>query len=83
MVVVPRRIGGVRITVDLSKLEKLVLRPAHPLPTQRDAIMKVTKSSTSFINMDAMYVYWQDEVAEELQPLTTFITSWRLHLYGR
>jgi len=66
----------VRITVDLSHLNSQVSRPTHPSPTPFDAV-RVTPS-WYFTKADALCGYWQLELAEEDQHLTTFITP-----YGR
>lgn len=73
MVLVPKN-NGVRITVDLTKLNSQVLRPAHPSPTPFSAIRSVTPSAKYFTTADALHGYWQMELAEEDQHLTTFIT---------
>ncbi|ROT77236.1 hypothetical protein C7M84_004131 [Penaeus vannamei] len=69
---------GVRITVDLSHLNSQVSRPTHPSPTPFDAVRRVTPSSRYFTKADALCGYWQLELAEEDQHLTSFITP-----YGR
>ena len=69
---------GVRITVDLSKLSNQVSRPTHPSPTPFDAVRRVTPSSRYFTTADALCGYWQLQLAEEDQHLTTFIAP-----YGR
>ena len=77
MVVVPKDVG-VRITVDLSNLNRQVRRPTHPSPTPYDAVRRVDSSAKYFTTADALCGYWQMELAEEDQHLTTFITP-----YGR
>ncbi|XP_037803611.1 uncharacterized protein LOC119598042 [Penaeus monodon] len=66
---------GVRITTDLSKLNKQVSRPTHPSPTPFAAIRSVDPKARYFSTIDALYGYWQIPLAEEDQHLTTFITS--------
>ena len=78
LVAVPKPQGGVRITTDLSKLNSQVSRPAHPSPTPFAAIRSVTPEARFFTTIDALHGYWQLELAEEDQHLTTFITP-----YGR
>ncbi|XP_064083050.1 uncharacterized protein LOC135199066 [Macrobrachium nipponense] len=78
LVVVPKNGTGVRITVDLTKLNSQVSRPAHPSPTPYAAIRSVGPKARYFTTADALYGYWQMELAEEDQHLTTFITP-----YGR
>ena len=78
LVVVAKNGTGVRITVDLSKLNNQVSRPAHPSPTPFAAIRSVNPKARYFTTADALCGYWQIELAEEDQHLTTFITP-----YGR
>jgi len=74
---------GVRITVDLSHLNSQVSRPTHPSPTPFDAVRRVTPSSRYFTKADALCGYWQLELAEEDQHLTTFITPYRRYKHRR
>ncbi|XP_068207506.1 uncharacterized protein [Palaemon carinicauda] len=78
LVVVAKNGTGVRITVNLTKLNSQVSRPAHPSPTPYTAIRSVDRKSRFFTTADALYGYWQMELAEEDRHLTTFITP-----YGR
>ena len=73
----------VRICVDLTKLNKYVRRGAHPVITAHDAVSGVTKNSKYFTTMDAKTGYWQTEIAEEDQELTTFITPWGRYKFLR
>ena len=77
LVVVPKN-SGVRITVDLTKLNSQVSRPIHPSPTPFAAVRSVDPKARYFTTADALCGYWQMELAEEDQKLTTFITP-----YGR
>ncbi|XP_068232027.1 uncharacterized protein [Palaemon carinicauda] len=74
---------GVRITVDLTKLNSPVSRPAHPSPTPFTAIHSVDRKSHFFITADALYRYWQMEVAEGDRHLTTFITPYGSFIHCR
>uniref|UniRef100_A0A0P4VQ24 RNA-directed DNA polymerase n=2 Tax=Scylla olivacea TaxID=85551 RepID=A0A0P4VQ24_SCYOL len=78
LVTVAKPKGGVRITVDLTGLNKQVLRPAHPSPTPHAAVRRVGPGARFFSTLDALYGYWQIPLAEQDQHLTTFITP-----YGR
>ena len=78
LVVVPKNTNGVRLTVDLTKLNNQISRPAHPSPTPFAAIRSVGPKARYFTTVDALCGYWQMELAEEDQHLTTFITP-----YGR
>ncbi|XP_064111351.1 uncharacterized protein LOC135218832 [Macrobrachium nipponense] len=77
LVIVPKA-KGVRITVDLTKLNAQVSRPAHPSPTPLAAVRAVDSTAKFFTYADALHGYWQMELAEEDRHLTTFITP-----YGR
>ncbi|ROT72286.1 Transposon Ty3-G Gag-Pol polyprotein [Penaeus vannamei] len=48
MVLVPKPGNGVRITVDLTRLNSQVSRPTHPSPTPADAIRTITPSAKFF-----------------------------------
>ncbi|ROT76681.1 hypothetical protein C7M84_004715 [Penaeus vannamei] len=74
MVLVPKPGNGVRITVDLTRLNSQVSRPTHPSPTPADAIRTITPSAKFFTKADALHGYWQMDLAEEDRHLTTFIT---------
>lgn len=77
LVVVPKS-KGVRITVDLTKLNAQVSRPAHPSPTPLAAVRTVDSTAKFFTTADALHGYWQMGLAEEDRHFTTFITP-----YGR
>ena len=78
MVVVGKPNGDVRITVDLTKLNKFVSRPAHPFPTPLQAARQIGPGSKFFTTLDCIHGYWQIPLDEDASPLTTFITP-----YGR
>ncbi|XP_050705813.1 uncharacterized protein LOC126991118 [Eriocheir sinensis] len=65
---------GVRITVDLTKLNSQVSRSAHPAPTPFAAVRRVNPSARYFTTADALCGYWQMELDEKDRHLTTFIT---------
>ena len=71
--VIVAKASGVRITVDLTKLNSQVSRPTHPSPTPFAAIRSVDSKARYFTTADAFCGYWQMELAEEDQHLTTFI----------
>lgn len=83
LVAVAKANGGVRITTDLSKLNKQVSRPAHPSPTPFAAIRSVDPKARYFTTVDALCGFWQIELAEEDQHLTTFITPYGRFQYCR
>lgn len=73
----------VRVCVDLTQLNKYVRRGAHPVITPQEAVSGVTKGSTFYTVLDAKAGYWQVEIAEEDQELTTFITPWGRYKFLR
>lgn len=73
LVIVPKD-SGVRFTVDLTNLNRHVSRPTHPAPSPYDAVRSVSPNAKYFSTMDALHGYWQLQLAEEDQHLTTFIT---------
>ena len=82
LVVVPKPDGTWRICVDLTKLNKYVKRPYHPLVTPRDAVSEIG-GSKYFTTLDAKHGYWQIPMDEEAQALTTFITPWGRYKFLR
>ncbi|XP_050709713.1 uncharacterized protein LOC126994436 [Eriocheir sinensis] len=83
LVAVAKPSGGVRITTDLSKLNSQVSRPAHPSPTPFAAVRSIDPKARYFTTIDALCGYWQLELAEQDQPLTTFITPYGRYKYLR
>ncbi len=77
LVPVPKPDGTWRLCVDLSKLNKFVLRPYHPMMTPKQAV-ELPKGVIIYATVDAKAGYWQMELDEESQDLTTFLTP-----YGR
>lgn len=75
--------GSVRCCVDLTKLNPFVVRPLHPLKTPKEAIGNINNDSKFFSVYDATKGYWQVELAEESQHLTTFITPWGRYKFLR
>lgn len=62
---------GVRISVDLTKLNCHVSRPTHPSPTPLAAVRAVD-SATRYFTADALHGYWQKRIntSPHLSPLT-------------
>lgn len=83
MVVVPKPKGGVRICVDLTKLNKHVLRPRHPTVNTREAIRNISSEAKFFTTCDATHGYWQVPLEESSQALTTFLTPFGRYQYLR
>jgi len=72
----------VRLTVDLSKLNKQVARPAHPTRTPQDVIANIDEAQY-FTKLDARHGYWQVPLSEASRPMTTFITPWGRYQFLR
>ncbi len=76
MTVVRKPNGSLRLCVDLRMLNKFVKRPYHPVRTPKDAVSAIPPASKYFSTFDAKHGYFQVELDEESQELTTFITPW-------
>ena len=74
MVVVQKPNGGIRLCIDLQKLNKYVRRPYHPSKSPAEAILNISSSSKFFSTLDATKGYWQVSLEKESQDFTTFIT---------
>ena len=83
MIVVRKPGGGIRICVDLSKLNKFVKRSTHPGASPKEVISDIPPYQKYFSTMDAIKGYWQIALAEKSQELTTFITPWGRYKYLR
>lgn len=76
LVVVQKANGKLRICVDFTKLNQYVIRPVHPFQAPWEAVSNIPSVATYFSTMDATSGYWQLELDEESQKLTTFLTPW-------
>ena len=76
IVVAPKKGGaGVRLCVDLSQLNKYVRRELYQSPTPIEEVASIHASKAQWFTVfDALKGYHQCPLAEESQPLTTFIT---------
>ena len=83
MVVTPNQNGDVRrVCVDLTKLNRSVLREAYPLPSVDFTIGKLSISKV-FSKLDANSAFWQRKLSESSRLLTTFITPWGRFCFNR
>lgn len=73
MVAVPKAGGGYRICVDLTRLNEVVLRERHILPSVENILGRLG-SAKVFSKLDATASFHQVKLSEESQELTTFIT---------
>ncbi|MCG8434853.1 MAG: reverse transcriptase family protein, partial [Gammaproteobacteria bacterium] len=76
LVLVPKPGGKIRFCADLTKLNSQVQRPVHPARTPQEAITGISPRAKFFSMLDARQGYWQLELHEDSQDLTTFITPW-------
>ena len=76
LVIVPKSSGGIRICVDMTKLNKHVDRATYPLCTPKDAVSAIPPTARYFSTLDATHGYWQVPLEEDSQILTTFISPW-------
>ena len=76
-------VSGCRLTVDFTKLNRFVKRPAHPVRSPQDAVAAITPGATFFTKLDSKAGYHQVPIREEDQDLTCFITPWGRFRYKR
>ncbi len=68
--------GSLRLCVDLRMLNLYVKRPHYPVTTPKDAIAAIPPKAKYFSVFDAKSGYFQTELDESSQLLTTFATPW-------
>ena len=73
MVVVPKENGKVRICVDLTHLNRSVLRERHPLPAVEKSLAQLAGAKV-FSTLDANSGFWHIPLDRDSALLTTFIT---------
>ena len=76
-------VSGCRLTVDFTKLNRFVKRPAHPVRSPQDAVAAITPGARYFTKLDSKAGYHQVPLREEDQDLTCFITPWGRFRYKR
>ena len=82
MVPVMKKGGGVRICVDLKKLNRAVKRERYMLPTLEDVMHKL-KGSTVFTKLDATSGLWQLPLDDATAKLTTLMTPFGRYFFRR
>ena len=82
MVTVPKADGGIRVTTDLSPLNKFVIPDRFPLPNPKDLFLEL-KGATVFSKLDLRKAFFHIELAPESRPLTTTLTHQGLRMYKR
>ena len=81
--IVPKPNGGIRACEVLTRLNKYVRRPVHPLLSTRDAISGISGSSSFITKANAIRGIWQVKLDEASRKLTTFITQWCRFMFLR
>lgn len=82
LVAVPKASGGYRICVDLTKLNKEVLRERHVLPTVEWVLGQLGDAKV-FSKLDATAGFHQVRLSQECQEYTTFVTPFGRYCYCR
>ncbi|XP_072143386.1 uncharacterized protein [Dermacentor andersoni] len=82
LVVVRKGDGSYRLCVDLTQLNKVVLRERHILPTV-EQVLGLLGDATVFSKLDATASFHQVKLAEDSQELTTFITPYGRYCFCR
>lgn len=75
--------GGIRPTVDFTRLNDWVQRAAHPVTTPYEAVHNVAPGARWFSVMDAKNGYHQILLDKEAQDLLCFITPWGRYKFLR
>nr|XP_040563677.1 uncharacterized protein LOC121113879 [Lepeophtheirus salmonis] len=65
IIVIKKKNGGVRLCVDLRKLNEFVKRPYYPMKTRRQAIDGIPLDANFFTVADAAKGYFQSELEEK------------------
>ena len=78
LVTVPKESGGVHITTDLSPLNHYVIVEAFPFPAIKDVLLEL-QGVKLFSKLDFRKGYFHIQLHPNSRPLTTTITSSRLH----
>ena len=73
LVTVPKSNGEIRLTTDLTNLNKFVIPDKHPVPNLSDILLEL-RGAKYFTNLDLKKGYFHIELDEESIPLTTTIT---------
>ena len=82
MVVVPKRDGRPRRTVDYQKLNSSCLRETHHMPMPFNLVSSIPKHTYKTV-ADAHSGFHQSELDEASSKLTTFVTPWGKYRYPR
>ena len=82
MVVVPKKNGDIRISVDFRPLNSSVLREVHPLPKVDETLAMLT-GARIFSKLDANSGFWQIPLSERSKLLTTLISPYGQYCFNK
>lgn len=82
LVIIPKKNGEIRISVDMRVANQAITRERHPLPTVDDLIHTLN-GATVFSKLDLRSGYHQVPLAPESRYITTFATHQGLWRYTR
>jgi hypothetical protein len=82
MVVVTKSSGQVKICINFTKLNMSAMRENCPLPSVEESLAKLGNAVVCS-KLDANSSFWQDNLASESRPLTTFITPFGRYCCNR
>lgn len=72
--VVPKRLGGFRIVIDMRPANKAISRVHYPMPNQEKLLNKLN-GAKYFSKLDLSSAYFHIPIAEESRYLTAFMTK--------
>ena len=82
MVIAPKANGKIRICVDLTPLNKAVMREVHPMASVDENLAKL-QGSSMFTKLDANSGFWQIPLDPSSRLLTTFVTPYGRFCFNR
>ena len=64
---------SVRMVTGFTHINRFVIRPVHPFPSEQDIVQCIPAGTAFFAKMDAIHGYFQLALDEESSRLTTFL----------
>lgn len=75
--------NGVRLVVDHKEANRQIERPVHPFTAGTHLLKNIPHDAIYFAKLDALWGYYQVELAEESKHITTFICERGTFEYNR
>ena len=75
--------NGLRLVVDHKEANKQIDRPIHPFVAGTQLLKSIPHNAVYFAKLDALWGYYQIELAEESKHITTFVCEWGTFEYNR